>query len=285
MSALGGGQQGWVPAGGSAVSGLPTLRPGTVWLVGAGPGDAGLLTRLAVHALEQADVVLHDALIGADIFAFTRADVRLEAVGKRAGRLSARQEDINARLVTLAREGLRVVRLKGGDPFTFGRGGEEALALAQAGIAFRVVPGITAGIGGSGVAGIPVSHRGLSGVVSLITASDKDGGLAVDLDWDALARSRATLVFYMGLRLLGDIVAHLLAAGLSVDVPVAVVSRASLPEQKIVTGVVGDIVDRVALVDPAAPAIITIGSVVGILPILSPFLENLQAEHTLSPAF
>ncbi len=281
MSALGHGSQGWVPAGGSVVPHLPVLRPGTVWLVGAGPGDPGLLTRLAVHALESADVVVHDALIGAGIFAFARPDARLEAVGKRAGRLSARQDDINARLVALARQGLRVVRLKGGDPFTFGRGGEEALALAEAGIAFRHVPGVTAGIGGVGLAGIPVSHRGLSGVVSLITASDKTGGLAGDLDWPALARGSGTLVFYMGLRLLGEIVARLVAAGLAVDTPVAVVSRASLPDQQTVAGTLADITDRVGAVDPAAPAIITVGAVVGLLPLLAPFLENATTDHAL----
>ena len=139
----------------------PLFHPGSVWLVGAGPGDPGLLTLHALHALAEADVVLHDALVPPDILALAGA-ARLEAVGKRAGGARTHQMRINQRLITLARQGLRVVRLKGGDPLVFGRGGEEALALAAAGIPFRVVPGISAGIGGTAAAGIPLTHRGLA---------------------------------------------------------------------------------------------------------------------------
>ena len=183
---------------------LPEFAPGSVWLVGAGPGDPGLLTLHAAHALARADVVLHDALVAPEILALAGPAARFEPVGKRAGRAGAAQLRINQRLIELARAGLRVLRLKGGDPFVFGRGGEEALALAAAGVPFRVVPGITSGIGGLAYAGIPLTHRMLSPSVALVTGHGAGSGAPRDVDWAALARGTRTIVLYMALGRLAD---------------------------------------------------------------------------------
>jgi uroporphyrin-III C-methyltransferase len=214
----------------------PEFTPGSVWLVGAGPGDPGLLTLHAAHALERADVILHDALIACEILALAGATARLEAVGKRAGRPSARQLKINQRLIDLARAGLRVVRLKGGDPFVFGRGGEEALALAAAGVPFRIVPGITSGIAGPAYAGIPATHRMRARSVAFVTGHSAGGG-ASGVDWPALAKGAETLVLYMALKRLPEIAAELLAAGRAPKEPVAILSEATTPraEREITT--------------------------------------------------
>src|SRR6266853_1542650 len=159
----------------SARLGLPDFTPGSVWLVGAGPGDPGLLSALALHALDRADVVVYDALVDPRILALAPAGAQLDYAGKRGGRPSPSQPDISARLIRLAREGRRVLRLKGGDPCVFGRGGEEALALAEAAIPFRIVPGITAGIGGLAYAGIPVTHRDINSAVTFVTGHSSCG--------------------------------------------------------------------------------------------------------------
>src|SRR5436305_12572332 len=171
----------------SARLGLPDFTPGSVWLVGAGPGDPGLLSALAFHALESADVVVYDALVDPRILALTPAGAQLDYAGKRGGRPSPSQPDISARLIRLAREGRRVLRLKGGDPCVFGRGGEEALALAEAAIPFRIVPGITAGIGGLAYAGVPVAHRGLNSAVAFVDGHSGGGRVANGNDWVAHA--------------------------------------------------------------------------------------------------
>ena len=193
--------------------GLTAARfdPGSVWLVGAGPGDPGLLTLHAAHALAQADVVVHDALVPEAILSLA-PQARHELAGKRAGGVRTQQLRINNRLIQLARQGLRVVRLKGGDPLVFGRGGEEAVALATAGIAFRIVPGISAGIGGTAAAGIPLTHRQLARSVAFATGHDSSGDLA-DVDWQALSRGSDVLVFYMAQRRIGQIAARLIEAG------------------------------------------------------------------------
>lgn len=206
----------------------PPFAPGEVWLVGAGPGDPGLLTLHALHALEQADVVLHDALVPADILALAHG--RLESVGKRAGRVSTPQLKINARLIALARAGHRVVRLKGGDPFVFGRGGEEALALAAEGIAFRVIPGVSAGIGGAGAAGVPLTHRGVGRSVAFVTGQHGPGD---EPDWAALACGADTIVLYMGRLRMGDIAAALIAGGRSPDEPVLFLADATTSAEQI----------------------------------------------------
>src|SRR4051812_3568904 len=196
----------------SAFSHLPALEPGSVWLVGAGPGDPGLLTLLAAKGLAEADVIVHDALVNEECLKLARSGAELEYAGKRGGKPSAKQRDISLRLIELAREGRRVLRLKGGDPFVFGRGGEEALALVAAGIAFRIVPGISAGIGGLAYAGIPVTHREVNSAVAFITGHDASGLVPDSVDWNALSRGAPVLVIYMALKHIEPIVARLLAA-------------------------------------------------------------------------
>src|SRR6201988_3369490 len=201
----------------SAVLGLPDFDPGGVWLVGAGPGDPGLLSALALHALAHADVVVYDALVDPRILRLARPGALLDYAGKRGGRPSASQPDISARLIRLAQSGNRVLRLKGGDPCVFGRGGEEALALAAADITFRIVPGITAGIGGLAYAGIPVTHRETNSAVMFLTGHDSDGKVPGGLDWNAIARGAPVLVLYMASRHLMRISKLLLEDGRGSD--------------------------------------------------------------------
>jgi uroporphyrin-III C-methyltransferase len=248
------------------------FEPGTVWLVGAGPGDPGLLTLHAARALAEADVVLHDALVSPEILALAPR-ARLEPVGKRAGGHRTPQLRINERMIRLAREGNRVVRLKGGDPLVFGRGGEEALALAAAGVRFRIIPGISAGIGGTAAAGIPVTHRGLAHSVTFVTGHDSSGGLP-DLDWPALARGADVLVLYMALRRVGAIASHLRAAGRDDAEPVAFITDATTPRQRVaITTLVG--AERTAAAIPSyAPTLIVIGPVVALQPLLAGWQET-----------
>ena len=211
--------------------GLPELQQGWVWLVGAGPGDPGLITALGLSALSQADVILHDALVDEALLALSQAD-KIYA-GKRAGVKSCKQDEISDLLVTLARDNKRVLRLKGGDPFVFGRGGEEAQALARAGVNFRIVPGITAGIGGLAYAGIPVTHRDTNHAVTFITGHGIDGKLT-QLDWAAVSRGAPTLVLYMARKFAGEIAQALLAAGRSPDEPAAIVANAARKDQQVI---------------------------------------------------
>ena len=243
---------------------LPPFDPGTVWLVGAGPGDPGLLTLLARHALAQAEVMVHDALIDPRVVALLRPGAETLAMGKRGGRAGPSQDDINRRLIELARQGKRVLRLKGGDPFVFGRGAEEALALADAGIAFRVVPGITAGIGGLAYAGIPATARECNSAVTFITGHGSDGSLPGGVDWDGLARGAPVLVFYMALRRLDEVVERLLAAGRRPDETVAVVSHASTPRQSVLETTLGEVVAAVAAARPEPPSLLVVGAIVGL---------------------
>ena len=173
---------------------LPAFEPGSVWLAGAGPGEPGLLSLLALHGLKQADIVVYDALVDERILAMARPVAVREYAGKRGGKPSAKQRDISLRLIELAREGKRVLRLKGGDPFVFGRGGEEALALVAAGVSFRIVPGISAGIGGLAYAGIPVTHRDVNSAVTFVTGHDASGLVPDSVDWTALANGILTVV-------------------------------------------------------------------------------------------
>ena len=250
----------------------PIFEPGTVWLVGAGPGDPGLLTLHAARALSVADVVLHDALVSPEILSLVPLE-RLEAVGKRASTCCTSQLRISERLVQLAHEGRRVVRLKGGDPLVFGRGAEEALALAAARIRFRIIPGISAGIGGTAAASIPLTHRGLAHSVTFVTGHDATGGLP-DLQWNgALARGADVLVLYMALRQIGAIAAHLLAAGRAAGDPVAFITEATTPRQRVVTTTLAE-VERVASGVPKdVPALIVIGPVVALRPLLAGWNE------------
>lgn len=263
---------------------LPEFEPGTVWLVGAGPGDPGLLTMLAVQALRQADVIMHDALIGDRILAGARPDAVLDDVGKRAGRPSPRQPEIVKRLVDHARAGRRVLRLKGGDPFVFGRGGEEALALAQAGIAFRVVPGVTAGVGGLAYAGIPATHRGMTGVVSLVTGRGSEGKLPDAIDWQALARASPVIVFYMALGTIGTIAERLMAAGRPPMTPVAVISDATTERQSVITTTLARASREVVRLGARSPAIIAVGEVVRLRETLAEWQQIAPDGGTIAEA-
>lgn len=251
------------------------FAPGSVWLVGAGPGDPGLLTLLAARALEQADVIIHDALIPQEILDLAGPHARLEYAGKRGGKRSTSQEWINARLIAEARKGTRVVRLKGGDPFVFGRGGEEALALAAAEIPFRIVPGVTAGIGGLAYAGVPVTHRGMNTAVTFVTGHTlRDPDAAPDVDWTALAAGSSVLVVYMGLGALPQLTQRLLAGGRAPNTPVALIANASLPNQKVVTAPLQHCLDAASQMPPGAPVIIVVGPVVDLHAVLGHCAEG-----------
>ena len=241
---------------------LPTLEPGWVWLAGAGPGDPGLLTLTTLEGLRGADVVVYDALVNESILSLARPGAVLEYAGKRGGRPSPKQADISCRLVAYAREGKRVLRLKGGDPFVFGRGGEEALALVSAGVPFRIVPGVSAGIGGLAYAGIPVTHRSTNSAVTFLTGHNVAGEVPDQLDWPALARGSPVIVIYMGLKHLARIAGLLIAGGRSPDEPVAGVSNASLPAQSVLETTLGscDADARAAGVTP--PTLVVVGQVV-----------------------
>ncbi|HZU88824.1 MAG TPA: uroporphyrinogen-III C-methyltransferase [Stellaceae bacterium] len=244
----------------SALLNLPEFVPGSVWLVGAGPGDPGLLSALALHALAHADAVVYDALVDPAILRLARPGAALDYAGKRGGRPSPTQPDISARLVRLARAGRRVLRLKGGDPCVFGRGGEEALALVAAGIPFRIVPGITAAIGGLAYAGIPVTHRDTNSAVTFVTGHNSGGAVPDGLDWAAIARGAPVLVLYMALQHLPNIVARLVAGGRAPDEPAAIVSRATTAAQQVRIATLAEL--PAAAVGAETPAIVVVGAVV-----------------------
>ncbi|MEQ8267743.1 MAG: uroporphyrinogen-III C-methyltransferase [Parvibaculum sp.] len=241
---------------------LPVFEPGWVWLVGAGPGDPGLLTLHALNALRQADIVVYDALVDETVLQFANPRAKLEYSGKRGGKPSPKQRDISAKLVELARSGKRVLRLKGGDPFVFGRGGEEALALVDAGIPFRLVPGVTAGIGGLGYAGIPVTHRDVNHAVTFVTGHMAGGAVPENLDWPSIAKGSPVIVLYMALSHLGAISNLLIENGRRADEPVALVRNATLKDQSVLETTLGTAAEDVARADFKAPAIIVIGDVV-----------------------
>src|SRR3954453_17073099 len=235
--------------------------PGTVFLVGAGPGDPGLMTRRALDLIAAADAILYDRLIPPGALDGARPDADLRYVGKHPGGHSHTQEQINALLVELGQKGLNVVRLKGGDPFVFGRGGEEAQALAEAGIPFEVVPAVTAGVAAPAYAGIPVTHRDDASAVALVTGHEDPTKPESALDWPALAAFPGTLVLYMGVRNLQRIASSLVAGGRPETEPVAVVERGTLAGQRTVRGTLADIAERVADAGLKAPAITVVGPV------------------------
>lgn len=241
---------------------MPAFEPGWVWLVGAGPGDPGLLSLHALNGLAQADVVVYDALVDKRILAAAKPGAELIYAGKRGGKPSPKQTDISQRLVELARTNRRILRLKGGDPFVFGRGGEEALALVAAGIPFRLVPGITAGIGGLAYAGIPATHRDVNAAVTFVTGHQAGGNVPEHLDWAALAKGSPVLVIYMAVHNLAAIVEKLLAAGRSPDEPMAIISKASTPDQSVLETTLSNCVKDCAAANPPPPAMVVIGRVV-----------------------
>jgi len=239
---------------------VDTLHRGEVYLVGAGPGDPDLMTFKAVRLLQSADVVLYDRLVAPAIVELARRDAERIYVGKSRSDHAVPQQDINQMLVDLARQGKRVVRLKGGDPFIFGRGGEEIELLAQHDIPFQVVPGITAGNAAACYAGIPLTHRDYAQSVRFVAGHLKNG--TVDHDWDQFQSETETLVFYMGLVGLPIICEQLQLHGRPADTPVALVERASTPQQRVLTGTLATMVDIVAREKPKAPTLILVGSVV-----------------------
>ncbi|MBB5721640.1 uroporphyrin-III C-methyltransferase [Loktanella ponticola] len=237
----------------------PQLEPGWVWLCGAGPGDPGLLTLHALNALRQADVVIYDALVQEAILDWAPQAEHIYA-GKRGGKPSAVQRDISLQLVELARAGKRVLRLKGGDPFVFGRGGEEAQTLVQHNVPVRIIPGISAGIGGLAYAGIPVTHRDVNQSVTFITGHDQSGNATGSLNWQAISDGSQVLVIYMGMKHIAQISAKLISAGRPKSEPVAVVTSATTTEQRVLETTLGSIVDDIATSRMEPPAIICVGA-------------------------
>ncbi|WP_299861153.1 uroporphyrinogen-III C-methyltransferase [uncultured Hoeflea sp.] len=247
---------------------LPEMEAGEVWLVGAGPGDPGLLTLHAANALSQADVIVHDALVNADCLKLARPGALLEYAGKRGGKPSPKQRDISLRLVELARAGQRVLRLKGGDPFVFGRGGEEALTLVEHHIRFRIVPGVTAGIGGLAYAGIPVTHRDTNHTVTFLTGHDASGLVPDRVDWDGVARGSQVIVMYMAMKHIATITSRLIGAGRKPDEPLAFVTDASMPGQNVLETTLERAAEDVAKSGLRPPAIVVVGQVVRLRPAL-----------------
>lgn len=237
---------------------VPVLAPGHVWLAGAGPGDPGLLTLDALAGLLQADVIVHDALVDARVLALASPEARLEFAGKRGGRPSAVQADISRRLVDLAHSGARVLRLKGGDPYMFGRAGEETMVLATAGVPFRVISGVTAALAALAAASIPATMRGVNRSIIFTTgqsADTRDGQ-----DWEALARTGQPIVIYMALRNLDLIAQALMRGGLAPETPAAVIVSAARSEQDVLVSTLGRIAADAQRLEP--PAIAVIGEVV-----------------------
>jgi uroporphyrin-III C-methyltransferase len=244
------------------LDGLPVFEPGWVWLVGAGPGDPGLLTLHAANALAQADVVVYDALVDRRVLDHGRAGAVVEYAGKRGGKPSPKQRDISLRLVAHARAGKRVCRLKGGDPFVFGRGAEEALTLVEAGIPFRIVPGVSAGIGGLAYAGIPVTHRDVNQSVTFLTGHDQTGLAPSSIDWAGVARGAPVIVMYMALKHLAQIAAALIAAGRGRGEPVAIVCSATTEAQHVLETTLGAAAADLAAAGLEPPAVVVVGEVV-----------------------
>jgi uroporphyrinogen III methyltransferase/synthase len=236
-------------------------RPGRVYLVGAGPGDPGLLTSRSLELLALADVVLYDRLIPEGALDGVRADAELIYVGKQGGAAAVAQSDTEELMLARAREGKTVVRLKGGDPFVFGRGGEEALALAAAGIPFEVVPGVTAGVAAPAYAGIPVTHRGIASAVALVTGHEDPGKDEDALDWGALAAFPGTLVLYMGVARLEQIARTLIDGGRDAEEPSAVVEAGTLPGQRTVRAPLRQLAAAAAAEGIRAPAVTIVGAV------------------------
>jgi uroporphyrin-III C-methyltransferase len=252
-------------------AGVPVFAPGHVWLAGAGPGDPGLLTLDALAGLTQADVVVHDALVDERVLALAGPQARLEFAGKRGGKPSATQADISQRLVELARAAHRVLRLKGGDPFVFGRGGEEAMTLATAGVPFRVIPGITAGLAALASASIPATLRGINRAVIFAAGH----GAEEDFDWTALARTGQPIVLYMVMHNLEKIAGALMKAGLGPQTPAAVIASATTPKQRVLVSTLEKLAAASRGQNFEPPAIVVIGEIVDLR-------EKLLGENTLS---
>ncbi|MEO0327512.1 MAG: uroporphyrinogen-III C-methyltransferase [Pseudomonadota bacterium] len=241
---------------------LPEFEPGSVWLVGAGPGDPGLLTLHGANAIRQADVIVYDALVNEDVLGLASDSVELHYAGKRGGKPSPKQRDISLRLVEFARAGKRVLRLKGGDPFVFGRGGEEALTLVENQIPFRVVPGITAGIGGLAYAGIPATHRDINHSVTFLTGHDASGLVPDAVDWKSVAKGSPVIIMYMAMKHWENIRSRLIQAGRSQYEPVAFVCDATTDRQRILETTIGNSLADLENASIKPPAIVVVGEAV-----------------------
>ena len=258
----------------SAIDKGQNSNAGEVYLIGGGPGDPDLLTFRALRLMQQADVIVHDRLISEEVLNLTRRDAERIYVGKERDQHTVPQEDINQLLVDLAKQGKRVCRLKGGDPFVFGRGGEEIETLSENGVNFQVVPGITAALGTSAYAGIPLTHRDYSQSVVFVTGHLKDG--STDLNWQGLAQPNQTIVFYMGLKGLPTICKKLIENGLPEDLPIALVQQATTPRQRVFTGTLATIADDVAGQEIKPPTLIIVGNVVKLHDHLNWFRSEMQ---------
>ncbi len=250
--------------------------PGEVYLVGTGPGDPDLLTFRALRLMQQADVVLYDRLIGDGILNLVRRDARRVYVGKLKNNHTVSQEEISKMLIDLAKQGKRVLRLKGGDPFVFGRGGEEIEALSENGIAFQVVPGVTAANGCAAYAGIPLTHRDHAQACVFVTGHEKDGEL--NLNWESLIQPRQTVVLYMGLSSLDAITRGFLSHGANPATPAAVIENGTRAGQRVITGTLESLLDKTAMASIKSPALIIVGSVVSLREKLSWFANRPKDE-------
>ena len=242
---------------------MPDFPPGEVWLAGAGPGDPRLVTLLALHAVRSADDIVHDALVDPRVLALKRQDAQLIAAGKRGGKPSPHQKDINGILIERARAGRRVLRLKGGDPFVFGRGWDEVLALAEAGIRYRLIPGVTSGLAATALAGIPATTRDTNHAVVLAAGhrADDDHSIA---DWQALARLGQPIILYMPMTQLSGITAALIKGGMAADTPAALLQSATTEDEKVVDSTLGSLVEDARKNAIVSPAIVVIGVVAGL---------------------
>ena len=239
---------------------LPDFPPGEVWLAGAGPGDPRLLTVLALHALSMADDVVHDALVDPRVLQHARQGAELISAGKRGGRPSPQQRDINEVLIDRARQGRRVLRLKGGDPFVFGRGWEEAAALTAAGVPFRVIPGLTSGLAAVALAGIPTTSRGTNHAVVLAAGHRAEEGRSA-ADWAALAKLGQPIVLYMPMTQLAEITAALQAGGLAPDTPAALIQSATTSAERVLESTLGSLADDAQAHGIGSPAVAVIGAI------------------------
>ncbi len=242
---------------------MPDFPPGEVWLAGAGPGDPRLLTLLALHAVSTADDIVHDALIDPRVLALKRDEAELIPAGKRGGRPSSHQNDINGILIERARAGRRVLRLKGGDPFVFGRGWDEVLALAEAGIRYRLIPGVTSGLAATALAGIPATTRDTNHAVVLAAGHRADDEQS-SADWEALARLGQPIILYMPMTQLAGITAALMTGPMSADTPAALLHAATTEQERVVDSTLGRLVEDAQVNGIGSPAIVVIGAVAGL---------------------
>ena len=250
---------------------LPEFPAGEVWLAGAGPGDPRLLTLLALHALSLADDIVHDALVDVRVLKMARADTTLIPAGKRGGRPSPHQRDINEVLIERARLGRRVLRLKGGDPFVFGRGWDEAAALTAAGVRFRVIPGITSGLAAAALAGIPATTRDTNHAIVLAAGHRAEDGSST-ADWEALARLGQPIVLYMPMSQLREVATALQEGGLAADTPAALIQSATMDDERVVESRLGTLVEDARISGIGSPAILVIGAIAGLRDKLLPMM-------------